>query len=72
MACLKSQDMQTKFSQTVLVFGCVSSEGNVMLQHFFIEGLSLNSDSCVELLNTVVKPWITRVANDKPYVWQQR
>ena len=25
----------------------------------------------MELLNTVVKPWITRLANDRPYVWQQ-
>ena len=25
----------------------------------------------MELLNTVVKPWITRVVNGRPYVWQQ-
>ena len=29
------------------------------------------SDAYVELLNTVVKPWRTRVANGRPYVWQQ-
>ena len=63
--------MQTKFPQTVMVFGCVSSEGDVMPPHFFREGLRLNSDGYVELLNTVVKPWITRIANGRPYVWQQ-
>ncbi|KAL1130046.1 hypothetical protein AAG570_012989 [Ranatra chinensis] len=36
-----------------------------------IEGLRLNSDGYVELLNTVVKPWIRRLANGRPYVWQQ-
>ena len=35
--------MQTKFSQTAMVFGCVSSEGDVMPLHFFREGLRLNS-----------------------------
>ena len=45
--------MQTKFPQTVMVFGCVSSKGDVMPPHFFREGLRLNSDAYVELLNTV-------------------
>lgn len=31
----------------------------------------MNSDGYMELLNTVVKPWITRIANGGPYVWQQ-
>ena len=30
----------------------------------------MNSDAYVELLITVVKPWITSVANGRPYVWQ--
>ena len=63
--------MQTKSSQTVMVFGCMSCEGDVMPPHLFREGLRLNSDAYVELLITVVKPWITKVANDRPYVWQQ-
>ena len=37
--------------------------------HFFREGLRLNSDAYVELLITVVKPWIARLANGRPYVW---
>ena len=66
-----SRVMQTKFPQTFMVFGCVSSEGDVMPLHFFKEGLRLNSDGYVKMLTTVVKPWITRVANNRPYVWLQ-
>ena len=58
--------MQTKFSKTVMVFRCVSCECDVMPPHFFKEGLRLNSDAYVELLFTVVKPWITKVANGRP------
>ena len=42
-----------------------------MPSHFFREGLRLNSDAYLELLVTIVKPWITRVANDWRCVWQQ-
>ena len=35
------------------------------------ESLRLNSDAYVELLITVVKRRITRVANGRPYAWQQ-
>ena len=35
------------------------------------ECIRLNLDAYVELLNTVVKPWITKVPNGRPYVWQQ-
>ena len=63
--------MQTKFSQTVMVLGCVSCEGDVMPPHFFKQGFRLNSYAYVELLITVVKPWMTREANGRPYAWQQ-
>ena len=36
----------------------------------FSDGIRLNSDAYLELLITVVKPWITRVANGRPYAWQ--
>ena len=62
---------QSKFSKTLMVFGCVSCEDDVMPPHFFREGLRLNSNAYVELLIIVVKPRITRVANGRPYVWQQ-
>ena len=31
----------------------------------------MNSEAYMDMLITVVKPWITRVANGRPYVWQQ-
>ena len=42
-----------------------------MPPNLFKEGLRLNSDAYMELIITVVKPWITRVTNGRPYVWQQ-
>ena len=38
----------------------------MMWSSAFFPGV-LNSDAYVELLNTVFKPWITRVANGRPY-----
>ena len=46
--------MQTKCSQTVMVFGCVTCEGDVMPPHFFREGLRLNLDAYMGLIITVV------------------
>ncbi|XP_035891201.1 uncharacterized protein LOC118502743 [Anopheles stephensi] len=60
---------QTKFPQTVMVLGCVSSEGDVMPPHIFPQSLRLNADGYIDLLATVVKPWIETVANGRPYVW---
>ncbi|KAL1122351.1 hypothetical protein AAG570_003756 [Ranatra chinensis] len=48
-----------------------TENGDVMPSHFFQEDLRLTSDGYVELVNAVVKPWIRRVANGRPYVWQQ-
>ena len=63
--------MQTKSSQAVMVFRCVSSEGDVMSPHFFKESHRLNSDGYLVLLITVVMPWITSVANGRLCIRQQ-
>ena len=42
-----------------------------MPPHFCREGLRLSTDTYMELLITVVRPRITRVAIGRPYVWQQ-
>ena len=55
--------MQTKFPQAVMVFGCVSCEGDVLPPHFFRDCLRLMSDAYAEILITVVKPRITRVGH---------
>ena len=36
--------MKAKYPAHVMVFGVVSSEGDVMLPYFFEEGLKVNSD----------------------------
>ena len=64
--------MQTKFSQTVMVFGWVSCEGDVMPPHFFRECLRLNSDAYVEFLITVVTSWITMVAESCCHIYGSR
>lgn len=51
-----------KFPQTAIVWGCVSSEGDVLLSHIFGQGLGLNSDGYVELLNTMIKPCLETLA----------
>uniref|UniRef100_A0A182RK46 Uncharacterized protein n=1 Tax=Anopheles funestus TaxID=62324 RepID=A0A182RK46_ANOFN len=47
-----------------MLFGCMSSEEDVMPDLFFEQGLRFNSDGCVRILEMIVKPWITRVANN--------
>lgn len=63
--------MHTKFPATVMVLGVVSSEGHVMPPHFFPQGLRVNAAAYIEVLETVVKPWIDSVRNARPYVFQQ-
>ena len=63
--------MHTKFPSSVMVLGVVSSEGHVMPPHFFQEGLRVNAAGYIRVLKTVVKPWIDRVAQGRPYVFQQ-
>ncbi|QQP34801.1 Uncharacterized protein FKW44_022818 [Caligus rogercresseyi] len=51
-----------------LVFGIISSNGDVMPPHFFPKGLRLNSEGYVALMKDVVAPWIKKVAAGRPYV----
>ena len=54
-----------------MVLGVVSSNGDVMPPHFFEQGLRVNADGYIHVLETVVKPWMDLVANGSPYVFQQ-
>ena len=63
--------MKTKFPATVMVFGVVSSEGDVMPPHIFETGLRVNMDVYLEVMESTVLPWIKTVAGDRPWVWQQ-
>ena len=66
-----SRVMHTKFPATVIGLGIVSNEGYVMPRHFFLQGLRGNSAAYIDVLGTVVKSWIDRVRNGRPYIFQQ-
>ena len=63
--------MHTKFPATVMVLSVVSNQGDVMPPHFFKKGHRVNAEEYVKVLRDVVKPWIDRVAEGRPYVFQQ-
>ena len=57
--------MKTKFPNTVMVFGVISSDGNMMSPHIFETGLRVDTEIYLQVMETVVLPWIT------PWVRQQ-
>ncbi|UYV72851.1 hypothetical protein LAZ67_10000990 [Cordylochernes scorpioides] len=65
--------MHTKFPASVMVLGVISSEGDVMPPHFFEKGLRMNADTYINVLETVVKPWMDMVAAGRnhwgPDIW---
>ena len=63
--------MQTKFPATVMVFGVVLSEGHIMLLYIFQKGLKVNTVEYLKVLEMHILPWIHKVADVRPYVWQQ-
>ena len=56
--------MKTKFPATVMVFGVVSSESHIIPSHIFEVGLKVNTKVYLDMLKSVVIPWIS-------WVWQQ-
>jgi inhibitor of nuclear factor kappa-B kinase subunit alpha len=63
--------MKTKFAATVMVFGVISSEGDVMPPHIFEKGLRVNWKIYLDVMEKVVVPWCNKVANGRPWMWQQ-
>ena len=63
--------MKTKFTDTVMVFGVVSSEGHIMPPHIFEDGLKVNTKVYLDVLKSVVIPWCNQVTGGRPWVWQQ-
>ena len=60
--------MHTQFPATVMVLSVVSNKGHVMPPHFFEKGLRVNAEEYMKVLRDVVKPWIDRVAEGRPYL----
>ena len=63
--------MKNKFPATVMVMGVVSNQGNVMPPHIFAAGLKINTEVYLDVMTTVVKPWMDEVASGRPYIFQQ-
>ena len=66
-----SKVMKTKCPNTVMVFGVISSNGDVMPLHLFEMGLTVNTEIYLQAMETVMLPWIKQVAWDRPWKWQQ-
>ena len=56
---------------TVMVFGVLSSEDNIMSPHIFEVGLKVNTKVYLDVLTSVVIPWCSQVAGCRSWVWQQ-
>ena len=59
-------EMKTKFQATVIVFGVVSSEGNIMPPHIFEVGLKVNTKVYLDVLKSMVIPRCNQVTGGRP------
>ncbi|QQP35347.1 Transposable element tcb2 transposase, partial [Caligus rogercresseyi] len=62
---------RTKFPARVHVLEVMSSEGDIMPPHFFAKGQNVNKEVYLDVMQTVVKPWMTQIAAGRPYLYQQ-
>ena len=65
-----STHRMTLRTPTVMVFGVVSSEGNITPPHIFEVGLKVNTKVYLDVLKSVVIPWCNQMAGGRPWVWQ--
>lgn len=59
--------MHKNFLASLMILGVVSTEGNLMPPHFFLQGGRVN----VVVYSDVLKLWIIYVESGRPYVFQQ-
>jgi inhibitor of nuclear factor kappa-B kinase subunit alpha len=62
---------RTKFPASVHVLCVVSSDGDIMAPHFFQKGQTVNKEVYLNVMITVVRPWMAQIAGGRPYVYQQ-
>ncbi|QQP50935.1 Transposable element tcb2 transposase [Caligus rogercresseyi] len=48
-----------------------TNEGHIMPPHFFAKGQNVNKEVYLDVMQTVVKPWMTQIAAGRPYLYQQ-
>ena len=61
----------SKYPAHVMVLEVISSEGDVMERVFVSDGLCLNANDYIGLLDQYVKSWMDRVEAGRLYVFQQ-
>ena len=63
--------MRSKNPSGVMVMGLVSNEGHVMDPYFFPQGLKINTEVYLDVLQRVMVPWMRSVAAGRPFTFQQ-
>ena len=63
--------MRSKMPASVMILGVVSSDGDVMPLHIFQQGLRLNADGYIDVMKTIVVPWMNKTSAGRPYVFQK-
>ena len=61
--------MKTKHLVKIMEFGVITHDGEIMTPFIFPHGL--NTEAHIKCREEVVMLWIKRVADGRPYVWQQ-
>ena len=62
--------IKTKYPVHIMVFGVVTSNGDVMLSFIFLHGFILKMAAYTKCLEEVMLLWIKKVAAGRPYVGQ--
>ena len=62
---------QTKHPQSAMMLGVVASNGKKMPPFWFPRGLKVGAKEYLEVMATVVKPWLDATYPDGNYCWQQ-
>ncbi|QQP50599.1 Transposable element tcb2 transposase, partial [Caligus rogercresseyi] len=55
----------------IMVMGVICSNGSVMPPHFFGPKEKVNTEVYLNVLKTVVVPWMNSLASGTPYTFQQ-
>ena len=61
----------SKNPASIMTLGVISNQGHVMPPHFFKLGERVNTKVYLDVLETVVVPWMIEVAMGEPYTFQQ-
>ena len=62
---------RTRFLSSVMVLGVISNQGHIMSPFVFPKGLRVTAEIYQDVLRSVVKPWMDKIADGRPYVFQQ-